>query len=231
MNTFDNFIVGNSNYYAHAFLKDLSSKEDVQGMQIFLIGPVSSGKTHLLEAMTIAIRNNGSNVIFDSATKISKDVNPSNFAESLERWKTTYGSNPKAIILDDVHLLKGREWTQCNLCDFLKAIKRFSNCMVLVSIGTEDDFKNLHEDVKEYINDNILLELHAPDYEIKEGLIKSFMWESRITIEQNLLSSIVEQLPDDARVIRGHCNRLALAVKLGSISTVEDVNNYFLTAK
>lgn len=44
MNTFDNFIVGNSNYYAHAFLKYLSTKEDVQGMQIFLTGPVSSEK-------------------------------------------------------------------------------------------------------------------------------------------------------------------------------------------
>lgn len=230
MNTFDNFIVGESNYHAYTFLKELSLKDDVQGKQIFLVGPVSSGKTHLLESTAEAIRCRGRAIIYDSAIKFSKDIIPEYFIESLKNWKTSYGSNPKAVILDDVHLLKGREQMQLFLCEFFEFIKNYTKCMVVVSIGTRDDFNLLHENVRNYINDNTLLELFSPDCRTKEGLVKSFFWESKITIDQILLSYIVEQLPDDVREIRGHCNRLTLAVKMGSLSTVEDVNKYFLTA-
>jgi chromosomal replication initiator protein len=198
---FSNFVVGQSNQFAHAAALAVATHSAIAYNPLFLYGAVGLGKTHLLHAVGNKIRENNpeARVRYISAESFTVDLIESIKRDKMPIFRTKY--RPLDVLLvDDIQFIAGKERTQEEFFYTFNTLYESHKQLVLSSDKYPKDMYNMEERLRSRFESGLVADIKAPDLETKVAILykkaeihkKEIPQDAAIFIASNIKSNIRE---------------------------------------
>ena len=171
--TFDNFVVGSSNHFAHAAAIAVADAPGKSYNPFFLHGSVGLGKTHLQQAVChqILAQQPDSNILYLSSESFINQFIASLEGNDLSSFRNRY-RNVDVILVDDIHLLANKERTQEEFFHTFNTIYNLGHQIVLSSDAPPKDIPTLQERLVSRFKMGLVVEIAPPDFETRVNILK-----------------------------------------------------------
>ena len=209
---FENFVVGNSNKYAHAVSVAVAESPGDIYNPLFIYGGSGLGKTHLMQAIGVhIIRNNpASKVLYVSAEMFTNELITAINDNKTRSFRNKY-RKLDVLLIDDIQFLEGKEATQEEFFHTFEALYQNNKQIVITSDCPPVSLKGLDERLRTRFSWNMIADIQPPDYETRVAILKNFATKSNIEITDdvyNVLCFIADQVKDNIRELEGAYNRV-----------------------
>jgi len=172
-NTFETFIVGSGNQFAHAVAQAVAQSPGERYNPIFIYGGVGLGKTHLMHAIGHQVRATrpAARIFFVSAEKFMNEMIYSiQHATTLE-FKSRYRT-ADLLLIDDIQFLAGKESTQEEFFHTFNTLHDGHKQIVLTSDGPPNSMTAIEERLVSRFTWGVVADLQAPDLETRVAIVK-----------------------------------------------------------
>ncbi len=213
--SFDNFIVGPSNRFAHAAAKAVAENPANIYNPFFIYGPSGVGKTHLM----FAIENE---ILKKHPEKKSIYVRGEDFTNSFIQALST-GKIPEfnnrfrnvdVFLLDDIQFIAGKDSTQEAFFNTFDSLYQNHKQIVLTSDRPAKDIKSLDDRIRSRCESGLPADIQPPDYETRVGIIRSKADMLGIEIPDEIIFYIAEQVTRNTRQIEGIVKKIHAHVQM-----------------
>ena len=209
---FENFVVGNSNKYAHAVSVAVAEAPGDIYNPLFIYGGSGLGKTHLMQAIGVhIIRNNPtSKVLYVSAEMFTNELITAINDNKTRSFRNKY-RKLDVLLIDDIQFLEGKEATQEEFFHTFEALYQNNKQIVITSDVPPVSLKGLDERLRTRFSWNMIADIQPPDYETRVAILKNFADKSNIEVTDdvyNVLCFIADQVKDNIRELEGAYNRV-----------------------
>ena len=209
---FENFVVGNSNKYAHAVSVAVAEAPGDIYNPLFIYGGSGLGKTHLMQAIGVhIIRNNpASKVLYVSAEMFTNELITAINDNKTRSFRNKY-RKLDVLLIDDIQFLEGKEATQEEFFHTFEALYQNNKQIVITSDVPPVGLKGLDERLRTRFSWNMIADIQPPDYETRVAILKNFAYKSNIEVTDdvyNVLCFIADQVKDNIRELEGAYNRV-----------------------
>ena len=221
--TFDNFIVGNSNKFAHAACWAVSERPALDYNPLFIYGPSGLGKTHLLYAITNAMKqkNPDLKVIYIKGEDFTNQMINSLAEQSMQKFRNKYRSCDM-LLIDDIQFIAGKVSTQEEFFHTFNALFEDRKQIILTSDRPPRDIKTLEERLKTRFEWGLIADIQPPDMELRVAIIKKKAEQVNVTLPEEVLTFLSENLRSNIRQIEGAIKKLgAMSFLSGRKITME----------
>ncbi len=215
--TFDNFIVGESNRFAHASSLAVAQNPGKTYNPLYLHGKSGLGKTHLMHAIGNYIINNSDNTVLyitsddfitDFISINNKQGDQNNNIDYINHFKNKY-RNVDVLLIDDIQFLAGAEKTQQEFFHTFNALHSAGKQIVISSDRSPDDLKLLEERLRTRFTWGLPVNIYPPDFELRCQIIKNKI--SRHEVAKNINNDVIEYIANscesDVRHLEGAITR------------------------
>ncbi len=207
--TFDTFIVGSSNKFAHAAAMAVATHEASNYNPLFIYGESGLGKTHLL----FAIRNEVQKRRLDAVVIYVKGEEFTNeLIEALRRQNTAEFHNKyrKAdyLLVDDIQFIAGKDSTQEEFFHTFNTLYESGKQIVLASDRPPKEIKTLEERLRTRFEMGLIADTHAPDFETRIAIIQRKAERLGIEIPSDVVEYIAGRLKSNIRQLEGAVRNL-----------------------
>ena len=247
--TFDNFIVGNSNKFAHAAALSVAENPVRIYNPLFLYGNSGVGKTHLMHAIGNYIQKTlekkvlyvTSEQFVDEFVKTNrKDENGTNF-NYVEFFKDKY-RNIDVLIIDDIQYLGGAQQSQQEFFHTFNNLFNDSKQIIVSSDRSPDDLKQLEDRLRTRFSWGLRVNISPPDYNLRKDILKKKIIAGSFEkdIPDDVVEYIASNIGPDVRHLEGAITRLiAYSTIMGgekitldlAIEALKDFNNMGVVEK
>lgn len=209
--TLSDFVVGPCNQLAYAAAVEVTRRPG-EISPLFLFGPTSVGKTHLLQAVCEEIRRRHRGLI---AVCVSADDFITDSVEALR-----HGGLPSfrhkfrhvdVLAIDDIQLLVGKKWVQRELLLTIDALLRDGKQLVLASDRPADGLADFGPEFVARLKSGMTCSLDWPDEPTRRGIIEHLCQRLGIALSPEVKEFVAAQLPGHARELLGALRRLQAA--------------------
>ena len=221
--TFDNFIVGNSNKFAHAAATAVAAAPAMNYNPLFIYGPSGLGKTHLLYAITNEVKKKkrDAEIIYIKGEDFTNQL-----IEALARQKTAEFRNKyrscDMLLIDDIQFIAGKVSTQEEFFHTFNALYEEHKQIILTSDRPPREIKTLEDRLKTRFEWGLLADIQPPDLELRIAIIKKKAEQVNVVIPDEVLGFLAENLRSNIRQIEGAIKKLgALAFISGREISME----------
>ena len=209
---FENFVVGNSNKYAHEVSVAVAEAPGDIYNPLFIYGGSGLGKTHLMQAIGVhIIRNNpASKVLYVSAEMFTNELITAINDNKTRSFRNKY-RKLDVLLIDDIQFLEGKEATQEEFFHTFEALYQNNKQIVITSDVPPVGLKGLDERLRTRFSWNMIADIQPPDYETRVAILKNFAYKSNIEVTDdvyNVLCFIADQVKDNIRELEGAYNRV-----------------------
>ncbi len=215
--TFETFIVGNSNKFAHAAALSVAENPGRIYNPLFLYGNSGVGKTHLMHAIGNFIHENSNKIVLyvtseqfiDEFVKTSrKDENGTNF-NYVEFFKNKY-RNVDVLMIDDIQYLGGAEKSQEEFFHTFNNLFNDSKQIIVSSDRSPDDLKQLEDRLRTRFSWGLGVNISPPDYNLRKDIIKKKIIANDFEkdIPDDVIEYIASNIGPDVRHLEGAITRL-----------------------
>lgn len=234
--TFDNFIVGNSNKFAHAaclavaenpaFLESnpsLANEMRSPYNPLFVYGPSGLGKTHLLHAVVNKIRDNipAAKILYIKGDDFTNQLIDHLAKGTMNEFKEKY-RKCDVLLIDDIQFIAGKASTQEEFFHTFNALYEEHKQIILTSDRPPREIKPLEERLVTRFEWGLLADIQPPDMELRVAIIKKKAEIVGITLPEEVLDFLAENLRSNVRQIEGAIKKLgALAFLSGREINIE----------
>lgn len=221
--TFDNFIVGSSNKFAHAACTAVAANPAMNYNPLFIYGPSGLGKTHLLYAITNEIKKKKPNVkiIYIKGEDFTTQFIEALAAQMTNEFRNKYRSCD-VLLIDDIQFIAGKTSTQEEFFHTFNALYEEHKQIILTSDRPPKDMKTLEDRLKTRFEWGLLADIQPPDIELRVAIIKKKAEQVGVTIPDDVLTYLAENLRSNIRQIEGAMKKLgALTFLSGQEITME----------
>ncbi|MBE6597162.1 MAG: chromosomal replication initiator protein DnaA [Ruminococcaceae bacterium] len=221
--TFDNFIVGNSNKFAHAACWAVSERPAMDYNPLFIYGPSGLGKTHLLYAITNAMKkkNPDLRVIYIKGEDFTNQMIESLAEQSMSKFRNKYRSCDM-LLIDDIQFIAGKVSTQEEFFHTFNALFEDRKQIILTSDRPPRDIKTLEERLKTRFEWGLIADIQPPDMELRVAIIKKKAEQVNVILPEDVLTFLSENLRSNIRQIEGAIKKLgAMSFLSGRKITME----------
>ena len=221
--TFDNFIVGNTNKFAHAACWAVSERPALDYNPLFIYGPSGLGKTHLLYAITNAMKqkNPDLKVIYIKGEDFTNQMIDSLANQSMSKFRNKYRSCDM-LLIDDIQFIAGKISTQEEFFHTFNALFEDRKQIILTSDRPPRDIKTLEERLKTRFEWGLIADIQPPDMELRVAIIKKKAEQVNVTLPEDVLTFLSENLRSNIRQIEGAIKKLgAMSFLSGRKITME----------
>lgn len=225
--TFDSFVVGDSNQFAHAAA--LAVAEAPTGNKfnpLYIYGGVGLGKTHLAQAIGnfIVQANDGLATLYVTSEKFTND-----FINAIATQKTAEFANLyrsiDLLIIDDIQFLAGKEATQVQFFHTFNALHQSSRQIVLVSDRPPQEIYGLEERLLSRFQCGLVTDIQKPEFEMRLAILNKKIEAENLDIADNVAAYIADRIRSNIRALEGFLTRLGAYYSLtGREITIELVN-------
>lgn len=227
---FDDFIVGNSNKYAHAVSVAVAEDPGNVYNPLFIYGGSGLGKTHLMQAIGVhIIRNNPESKVLYVSTEMFTNELISAIKDNKTRSFRNKYRKLDVLLIDDIQFLEGKDSTQEEFFYTFEALYQNNKQIVITSDCPPVNLKGLDERLRTRFSWNMIADIQPPDYETRFAILKSWAEKSSIQITpeiNDVFSLIADQVKDNIRELEGAYNRVVgLSQLLDEKITVENAKN------
>ena len=209
---FENFVVGNSNKYAHAAALAVAESPSEAYNPLFIYGGSGLGKTHLMHAIGIYLLSNNPNI---NILYVSSEMFTNEFIKSLSENKTREFKNKyrkvDVLLIDDIEFLEGKDTMQEEFFHTFNSLYDLNKQIVISSDRAPNKLVNLEERLRSRFMWNIIADLQAPDYETRVAILMKKAENASIEVDDNLyevICLIAEKINNNIRELEGAFNRI-----------------------
>ena len=207
--TFDTFIVGSSNKFAHAASMAVAQNPASAYNPLFLYGNSGLGKTHLLCAIGNEIRQTHPDykVIYikgeDFANEIIQSIMNKTTAQFRQKYRQT-----DVLLVDDVQFIGGKESTQEEFFHTFDALYDAKKQIVLTSDRPPKEIKVLTDRLRGRFEMGLLADIQTPDFETRMAIIKRKAEIIGLDLSDDLCEYIANKLKTNIRQLEGVVKKL-----------------------
>lgn len=207
--TFDSFVVGGSNRFAHAASLAVAEAPAIAYNPLFLYGGVGLGKTHLLHAIgNFIIQNNAEmKVMYISAETFTNELINSIKDSRNEEFREKYRS-VDVLMVDDVQFIAGRKVTEEEFFHTFNTLYDANKQIIITSDRPPKEMKTLEDRLRSRFEWGIIGDLYAPDYETRVAILRKKAQLENIEIQDEIIELIAEKITSNIRELEGVFNRV-----------------------
>jgi chromosomal replication initiator protein len=170
---FDNFVVGKPNEFAHAAAKRVGDSDDVPFNPLFIYGGVGLGKTHLMHAIGLRVRERrpDKRVIYLSAEKFMYQFIRALRFKNIMSFKELFRS-VDVLLIDDVQFIGGKESTQEEFFHTFNALVDQNKQVIVSGDRSPADLEYMDERMRSRLSWGLVAEVHQTSYELRLGILQ-----------------------------------------------------------
>ncbi|MFO1011292.1 MAG: chromosomal replication initiator protein DnaA [Planctomycetota bacterium] len=202
--TFDNFVVGPCNRFAHAAAVGVSEAPGKAYNPFFLHGNVGLGKTHLLQSLCFSLleRDPKTRILYLSCeTFVNHFINALENGD-LAKFRNKY-RNVDVLVVDDIHLLANKERTQEEFFHTFNTLYQSGKQIVLSSDSPPKDIPTLQERLVSRFKWGLVTEIEPPCYETRMAILKRKSRERGREIPDEVARLLAERVESNIRELEG----------------------------
>ncbi len=222
-NSFETFVVGSGNQFAHAVCQAVAQSPGERYNPLFVYGGVGLGKTHLMHAIGHQVREQrpGARVFFVTAEKFMNEMIYSiQHATTLE-FKSRYRT-ADVLLIDDIQFLAGKESTQEEFFHTFNTLHSAHKQIVLTSDGPPNSITALEERLISRFTWGVIADLQPPDLETRVAIVKKKAELQRRNLPNEIALLLASNIKTNIRDLEGSLSRLlAFSDLTGQTLTVE----------
>ena len=225
--TFDTFVVGNSNRFAHAAALAVGNEPSKAYNPLFLYGGVGLGKTHLMHAIgnRILENSNTTNVLYVTSEKFTNQLINAIKDNKNEVFRNKYRSID-VLLIDDIQFIAGKERVQEEFFHTFNSLYEDRKQIIISSDKPPRDIQFLEDRLKSRFEWGLLADISCPDYETRLAILRKKAQDENILIDDFILSDIANKIDSNIRELEGVFNKIvARASLIHSPITIELAEN------
>jgi len=207
--TFDSFVVGKPNEFAHACARRVAEKPASPGFNpLFLYGGVGLGKTHLMHSIAWAISFNGQrNVAYMSAEKFMYRFIAALRSQSTMEFKESLRS-VDVLMIDDLQFLIGKDNTQEEFFHTFNALVDAGKQIVVSADKSPSDLSGLEDRLRTRLGCGMVADIHATTYELRISILQAKAQGADVEVPPRVLEFLAHKITSNVRELEGALNRL-----------------------
>jgi len=208
--TFDNFIVGDSNKFAHAAALAVANNPASTYNPLLFYGPSGLGKTHLMQAIINKLfeRSPDLNAIYvngeDFTNQLIEAISRQKNVEFREKYRKA-----DVLLIDDIQFIAGKESTQEEFFHTFNALYRDHKQIILTSDRPPKEMVVLEDRIRSRFEQGLMADIQEPDYELRLAILKKKAESMNLHIDDNILAYIAEKLQSNIRQLEGIIKRIS----------------------
>lgn len=227
--TFDNFVVGSSNNFAHAAAQGVIKSPGRKYNPLFIYGGVGVGKTHLMHAIghEILKQNPDFTILYISAETFANELISSLQSKKTASFKRKYRSCD-LLLIDDIQFISGKEFTQEEFFHTFNELYMSERQIILSSDRPPEEIPKIEERLSSRFMGGLTVDVQAPDYEMRVAILNQKAAEMGVEAEAQAVGIIAERVASNARELEGTFKRVAaMAAAKNTHITEEFASEFF----
>ena len=223
--TFDRFVVGSSNKFAHAAAHAVAENPGKSYNPLFIYGQSGLGKTHLMYAIAHAIHkaHPNYNVVYikgDSFTnELVQAIQTSRNQEFREKYRSA-----DILLMDDVQFIAGKDISQEEMFHTFNTLYEAGRQIVFTADRPPKEMQRLDDRLKTRFEWGLPVDIQPPDYETRVAIIKNKAIRRGMNLPDPVLRYVADNITSNVRQIEGTVNKiLAFQELMGESVDVETV--------
>jgi chromosomal replication initiator protein len=211
--TFDSFVVGASNQFAHAAARSVATNPSRSYNPLFIHGGVGMGKTHLMHAIGRAligsslIGSNKMRVVYTSSERFMNEVIAGIRFDHMPALRQRYRS-ADVLLIDDIQLLGNKERTQDELFHTFNELHDHQKQIVISSDSSPKDIPGLLDRLRSRFEWGLMADIQAPDLETKMAILDKKAEAEGVTLPEDVRTFVASRTKSNVRELEGSLIKL-----------------------
>ena len=209
-NTFDTFVVGNNNNFAHAAALAVAQSPGKSYNPLFLYGGVGLGKTHLLHAIGqyVTSHRRGARVSYVSSEKFTNEYIDGIQNNQLVKFRKRYRQTD-VLLIDDIQFLAGKERIQEEFFHTFNALHECHKQIVLTCDRPASEIQNLEHRLISRFEWGLVTDLQPPDVEMRLAILNKKAQLMGVTLSEDVMNFLANRIRTNIRRLEGALIRVA----------------------
>lgn len=233
--TFDTFVVGGNNNFAHAASLAVAESPGEVYNPLFLYGDVGLGKTHLMHSIAhfILDKNSKKKVLYVTSETFTNEL-----IEALKKGKTADNEsamvqfrdkyrNNDVLLIDDIQFIIGKESTQEEFFHTFNHLHTSGKQIIISSDKPPKDIETLEARLRTRFEWGLIADISAPDYETRMAILRKKIELDHLdkyNIPEEVLKYIADNIKSNIRELEGSLNKLIALYKLNKKEVSIDIS-------
>ena len=210
--TFDSFVVGSSNQFAHASAIAVADHPAAQFNPLFLYSRPGLGKTHLLHAIGNRIREKNPNakVAYLSAERFVTEMIEMLQHRRMAQFRAKYRDSYDVLMIDDIQFIAGKTAIEEEFFHTFNALHGTKRQIVITSDRPPQEIEKLEERMRTRFEWGMVVDMQPPDIETRIAILKSKAERDDIYLPDDVATFLATHVKNNIRVLEGHLVKLQM---------------------